>query len=289
MTFTHLKAAWNYSSASAGPNWEYFQYLLISFNAYFPAALASPSVTPHASFQAVGSWICNHDFMCFMEGKILPNCIKKKSERELRLPRCFWCQTYAPLLHDLISSDTNMRSFQPPLLPDIILLLYFHCVFVFFLSHVWQKVPAFSGKPGLHVWSLGRKTANLAFLPLRKCRGFCDNPFIFSFVETSVSVFLSRREGKSNDCSIFLIYTIETLFNCSCCRIKAGMCCQKTLFCDWNDVLHKQEAAVGILYFTCMSLRAHRERFVWTRFFSACYLRRNRRGSVFPTALTALA
>lgn len=32
-------------------------------------------------------------------------------------------------------------------------------------------------------------------------------------------------------------------------------------------MLHKQEAVVGILYFTCMSLCAHRERFVWTNIF----------------------
>lgn len=162
------------------------------FDTYFPAALTIPSVTPLASFQAVGSWICNHDFMYFMEGKILPNCIKWGWEGAevatlLLMPDLHTVTTlFDPFSHNFAFVSAAFDS-----------LHHFAAIFPFlFVSYV--TVPAFSSKLGLHVQRLGRKTVSLAFLPLRKCRWFCDNPFSFSFVETSLFLYFypGGREYK---------------------------------------------------------------------------------------------
>lgn len=165
------------------------------FNMYFPAALTIPSVTPLASSQAVGSWICNHDFMYFMEGKIPPNCIKK-AESELRLPRCFRCQTYTRYY--------SIWSVQTQICIHFSCLWFFtsFCCYIFiliFVSHVTKS--QLSALNYGYMYRLGRKTVNLAFLPLRKCRCFCDNPFSFSSVETSLFLYFypGGREYKIID------------------------------------------------------------------------------------------
>lgn len=165
------------------------------FNTYFPAALTIPSVTPLASFQAVGSWICNHDFMYFMEGKILSNCIKK------RLRGSWGCHVAsdARLTHTVATLFDPFRHNFAFVSAAFDSLHHFAAIFPFlFVSYV--TVPAFSSKLGLHVQRLGRKTVSLAFLPLRKCRCFCDNPFsfFFSFVETSLFLYFypGGREYK---------------------------------------------------------------------------------------------
>lgn len=182
-TFTHLKAGWNYSFASTRPNWECFWCLLISLTRIFQRRslyhlwhLVRPSRQSAVGFAIMTSCILWRE-------KILPNCIKRGWEGAevatlLLMPDLHTVTTlFDPFRHNFAFVSAAFDS-----------LHHFAAIFPFlFVSYV--TIPAFSSKLGLHVQRLGRKTVSLAFLPLRKCRCFCDNPFSFSFVETSLFLY----------------------------------------------------------------------------------------------------